>query len=73
MEFSHDGRLLAVARADDSVTLWDLTLNRETCPPLRGHTWITRWMNLKPNVPYGVAFAIGGFLAFPETWWMNFH
>ena len=40
---------------------------------VRGHTWITRWMNLKPNVPYGVAFAIGGFLAFPETWWANFH
>ena len=26
---------------------------------------------LKPNVPYGVAFAVGGILAFKETWWMN--
>lgn len=26
---------------------------------------------LKPNVPYGIAFAIGGILAFRETWWMT--
>ncbi len=26
---------------------------------------------LKPNVPYGMAFAIGGILAFRETWWMT--
>jgi prepilin peptidase CpaA len=40
---------------------------------VRGHTWIRRWLHIKPNVPYGVAFAAGGFLAFPETWWMTFH
>ena len=26
---------------------------------------------MKPNVPYGIAFAIGGILAFRETWWMT--
>ena len=25
---------------------------------------------IKPNVPYGYAFAIGALLAFPESWWM---
>jgi prepilin peptidase CpaA len=40
---------------------------------VRGHAWITRWMTAKPNVPYGIAFAVGGFLAFPETWWMQVH
>jgi prepilin peptidase CpaA len=40
---------------------------------IRGSTWIKRWMNVKPSVPYGVAFAVGGILAFPETWWMNVH
>jgi prepilin peptidase CpaA len=40
---------------------------------VRGHTWIRRLSNIKPNLPYGVAFAVGGILAFPETWWMNIH
>jgi prepilin peptidase CpaA len=40
---------------------------------VRGSTWIKRWMNIKPNVPYGVAFAAGGILALPETWWANVH
>lgn len=26
---------------------------------------------LKPSVPYGFAFAIGGILAFKDTWWMH--
>lgn len=26
--------------------------------------------SIKPNVPYGYAFAIGAILAFPESWWM---
>jgi prepilin peptidase CpaA len=25
---------------------------------------------LKPNVPYGYAFAVGAILAFPQSWWM---
>ena len=28
-------------------------------------------LEMKPNVPYGMAFAIGGILAFRETWWMT--
>lgn len=30
-----------------------------------------RIRELKPNVPYGIAFAIGGILVFRETWWMT--
>jgi prepilin peptidase CpaA len=26
---------------------------------------------IKPNVPYGYAFAIGAILAFPTSWWMS--
>ena len=26
---------------------------------------------LKPDVPYGLAFAIGGLIVFKDTWWMN--
>ena len=26
---------------------------------------------LKPNVPYGLAFAVGGILAFRDSWWMH--
>jgi prepilin peptidase CpaA len=28
-------------------------------------------LEMKPNVPYGLAFAIGGILAFRETWWVT--
>ncbi len=27
--------------------------------------------SLKPNVPYGFAFAVGGILAFKDSWWMH--
>ena len=33
--------------------------------------WATKVKNLKPNVPYGYAFAIGAILAFPQSWWMG--
>ncbi len=32
--------------------------------------WAKKLSALKPNVPYGYAFAIGAILAFPESWWM---
>jgi prepilin peptidase CpaA len=31
---------------------------------------VKRLRNIKPNVPYGYAFAIGAILAFPDSWWM---
>jgi len=33
--------------------------------------WTTRLRTLRPNVPYGYAFAIGAILAFPQSWWMG--
>jgi prepilin peptidase CpaA len=30
-----------------------------------------RILALKPNVPYGLAFAVGGIIAFRDTWWMH--
>jgi hypothetical protein len=33
--------------------------------------WLKRFSFIKPNVPYGYAFAIGAILAFPESWWMR--
>jgi prepilin peptidase CpaA len=33
-------------------------------------SWAKKLSGLKPDVPYGYAFAIGAILAFPESWWM---
>ncbi len=33
--------------------------------------WLKRFSSIKPNVPYGYAFAIGAILAFPGSWWMR--
>ena len=30
-----------------------------------------RLFSLKPNVPYGLAFAVGGIIAFKDSWWMH--
>ena len=38
---------------------------------IREVKWSTRLRTLKPNVPYGYAFAIGAILAFPQSWWMG--
>ena len=32
---------------------------------------VKRLRGLKPNVPYGLAFALGGILVFRDTWWMT--
>ena len=37
---------------------------------LNGDPWSKKFLGLKPNVPYGYAFAIGAILAFPQSWWM---
>jgi prepilin peptidase CpaA len=35
--------------------------------------WMKRWFSFKADLPYGVAIAAGGILAFPGTWWMMLH
>jgi prepilin peptidase CpaA len=30
-----------------------------------------RFLALKPNVPYGLAFAVGGIIVFRDSWWMQ--
>jgi prepilin peptidase CpaA len=37
---------------------------------VRGTAWMKRWLSFKADLPYGVAIAAGGVLAFPGTWWM---
>lgn len=53
------GGVLALAS-----TLW--ALERDG----REEGWLKRCLSLKPDLPYGVAIAAGGILAFPGTWWM---
>ena len=38
---------------------------------IHGGSWAKRLSAVKPNVPYGYAFAAGAILAFPESWWMQ--
>ncbi len=45
---------------------WDIHGSGENFGSLR-----KKIRELKPNVPYGLAFAIGGILAFRETWWVT--
>lgn len=40
-------------------------------PDLKQPSFAKRLMALKPNVPYGLAFAIGGIIAFRDSWWMH--
>ncbi len=37
----------------------------------KGSSLFKRFGAIKPNVPYGYAFAIGAILAFPQSWWMQ--
>ena len=37
---------------------------------IRDGSIFRRLGSIKPNVPYGYAFAIGAILAFPDSWWM---
>jgi prepilin peptidase CpaA len=38
---------------------------------LRDIGWAKRWLNVNPDLPYGIAIAAGAILAFPGTWWMS--
>lgn len=33
--------------------------------------WAKRLLNIKADLPYGIAIAAGAILAFPGTWWMS--
>lgn len=49
------------------VGIWSmLNINSE----VHDGTLFKRFGKIKPNVPYGYAFAIGALLAFPNSWWM---
>jgi prepilin peptidase CpaA len=56
------GGLLALA-----VGVWSmLSMNSE----IHEGSFFRRFGKIKPNVPYGYAFAVGAILAFPSSWWM---
>lgn len=49
------------------VGIWSmLSINSE----VHDGALFRRFGKIKPNVPYGYAFAIGAILAFPASWWM---
>jgi prepilin peptidase CpaA len=50
-----------------AVAIWSaISIASET----RDGTLFRRLGQIKPNVPYGYAFAVGAILAFPQSWWM---
>jgi prepilin peptidase CpaA len=57
------GGVLAIA-----VKLWGMV---EIERDVRGTAWMKRWLSFKADLPYGIAIAAGGVLAFPGTWWMS--
>ena len=62
------GGILALIVGGWSMLLitWDIHGEEESFGTLG-----KRIREMKPNVPYGIAFAIGGIVAFRETWWMT--
>jgi prepilin peptidase CpaA len=56
------GGLLAIA-----ISIWSMT---SMSWEIHDMPWTKRFRMLKPNVPYGYAFAVGAILAFPQSWWM---
>jgi WD40 repeat protein len=46
--FSHDGRLVAIARADNSISIWDLVLKEERSQ-CKGHTWDVTGVSFSPD------------------------
>ncbi len=57
------GGLLALC-----VGVWALVSQNSE---IRDGSLFRRFGSIKPNVPYGYAFAIGAILAFPDSWWMS--
>jgi prepilin peptidase CpaA len=40
-------------------------------PDVKLGGYAKRLLALKPNVPYGLAFAVGGIIVFRDSWWMH--
>lgn len=61
------GGILAVA-----IGLWSLAMMHWDihATSLQGSALDQQIKKLKPKLPYGLAFAVGAILAFPNTWWM---
>ena len=49
MVFSLDGTLIASGSYDDTIRVWDTTMNRETFPPLRGHALPVLCVTFSPD------------------------
>ena len=62
------GGVLAVAVIAWSVVMMSWEIEGDTAP-FAGFAKKLRTMT--PSVPYGVALAVGGILAFKDTWWLN--
>ena len=62
------GGVLAIAVIAWSVLMMSWEIEGDTAP-FAGFAKKLRTM--APSVPYGVALAVGGILAFKDTWWMN--
>lgn len=58
------GGLLAIAVAAISMIGLHLEVKAEKIS--------RKFAEVKPSVPYGIALAIGGILAFRDSWWMGF-
>jgi prepilin peptidase CpaA len=65
---------LASALTGGALTLAILMARRLTLPPfLASHAWIARLHDAKTGIPYGIALALGGMIAYPETQlWLQF-
>ena len=62
------GGVLAICVAAWSVTMIGWEIEGDASPFFGLYK---RLRTLSPNVPYGLALAVGGILAFKDTWWMN--
>jgi prepilin peptidase CpaA len=59
---------LSSAIAGGALTVLILMARRIPLPPiLASQTWIARLHDAKTGIPYGIALALGGMAAFPET------
>jgi prepilin peptidase CpaA len=63
---------LASALAGGALTVLILMGRRVALPQaLASQVWIARLHNAKSGIPYGIALALGGMIAYPETQFWN--